>query len=41
MAKFMDLLKDIKEDLGKEEYKHPYVKVMCIAQQAGQVAKEF
>ena len=36
----MDLLKDIEEDLGKGENDCPCTRVVCAAQQAGQIAKE-
>ena len=36
----MDLLKDIKEDLRKGKDNCPHAGVACVAQQAGQIAKE-
>ena len=38
--KLMDILKDIKEDLGKGENKHLRAGVVYVAQQAGQIAWE-
>jgi len=35
--KLMDILKDIKEDLGKGEDKHPHTGVIHAAQQARQI----
>ena len=36
----MDILKDIKEDLGKGENEHLRTGVVYIAQEAGQIAQE-
>ena len=38
--KLVNILKDIEEDLGKGEDKHPHAGVARAAQEAGQIARE-